>query len=568
MSELIACRVCLVFDNVQLFKLSKYELVAAYEFLTGSQISINDGLPQYLCTYCRAQLIKCMVFKNKCCNTQDTLRYMCEEQGGLTITDLLNLSKPLNLNQLTITTNTTTIDIEYNETEIKEEVEIKEEIEEPRKRRHKKKEYVEIKYEDNDLELLSYSDNEIDNTQKEFEDFNVEVIILTKEEQIQEIEARKNSFNYLNSYFKCDKCYKGFITHKTYKNHMMRHDPSRGNYVCDVCLSVWSEEKALRAHIITSHQRKYVCKLCDHVSRSTNRAKEHNKWHNGYTFDCKICGASFSKSTSQLTHIRLQHPTNNSCDICGESFLGEYGLRMHKKRAHLNVDETIEDYTKTCETCGVRFKSDDAMKRHLTYSGDGKCVPVLRPCPECGEAFESEEMLEKHAKEHPLDGTVTCFECNRSFANARSHATHVQRVHLGIKMKQPSKPGKRRPETVVCEICGKECITKATLICHQRIHSGEKPFQCSECPKKFSVYQRLQIHLRTHTGECPYKCERCPKAFKHKAALNRHSRVHTGIKPYGCAHCGKTFSQSNSMKLHVNTVHLRLPAPYRNKKNK
>ncbi|XP_038221372.1 zinc finger protein 62-like [Zerene cesonia] len=547
MTELVACRVCLV-DDVQLFKLSKYELVTAYEFLTGTQVSVNDGLPQYLCTYCRAQLIKCIVFKNKCCNTQDTLRYMYGEQGGLTNTDIRNLCKAFNLKPLSIATSNTPIDLEYTEPEIKEEVEIKEELEEPRKRRHKKaKEYVEIKFEDTDIDI-SYSDNDIDSARREFDDHNVEVIVLTKEQQLQEIEARKNSFNYLNSYFKCDKCYKGFITHKTFKNHMLRHDPSRGDYVCDVCLSVWAEEKALRAHVITSHQRKYICKLCDHVSRSTNRAKEHNKWHNGYTFDCKICGASFSKSTSQLTHIRLQHPTNNSCDICGESFLGEYGLRMHKKRAHLNVDgETNEDHTRACDACGVNFKTDDAVKRHLAYSADGKCVPALR-----------------------------------SFASARSHATHVQRVHLGIKMKQPANlyvDDKSQPVTRTINklrVVGSNVVEYTTHERQATIPTDSAPTNLlptysltkSNTRSLTNRLTRPQIHVRTHTGECPYKCDRCPKAFKHKAALNRHSRVHTGVKPYGCAHCGKTFSQSNSMKLHVNTVHLRLPAPYRNKKNK
>ncbi|XP_041983499.1 zinc finger protein 271-like, partial [Aricia agestis] len=129
-------------------------------------------------------------------------------------------------------------------------------------------------------------------------------------------------------------------------------------------------------------------------------------------------------------------------------------------------------------------------------------------------------------------------------------------------------PKKYSKKKTICEVCGKKYASQAALKYHQRVHTGERPYHCSLCPKTFTMPLFLQIHFRTHTGEKPYSCPLCPKAFSNKAALLRHDRVHTGIKPYECPKCGKAFTQSNSMKLHVKTVHLKMPAPYKSKTRK
>ncbi|KAG6463462.1 hypothetical protein O3G_MSEX013880, partial [Manduca sexta] len=151
--------------------------------------------------------------------------------------------------------------------------------------------------------------------QDEFQSVNIECITLTKEEQIAEVLARKNSVNYQNSLYKCDKCYKGFITDVTFKNHMFRHDPAAGPHACAACHTRWESARALRSHTLAAHARKFVCRACAHVTRSRHRATEHAHWHNGHTFRCKVCGSTFSKSTSYLTHLRLQHPSQHRCEL-------------------------------------------------------------------------------------------------------------------------------------------------------------------------------------------------------------------------------------------------------------
>ncbi|XP_061727231.1 zinc finger protein 626-like [Cydia pomonella] len=401
--------------------------------------------------------------------------------------------------------------------------------------------------------------------------YNIEIVKLSEEEQQKELDARKESSNYLRSAYRCERCFKGFLSHTTFENHQKKtHDPSNGRNECVLCGARFRHPAGLRKHF-ESHTLKFICKICQFMTRHRSMAVMHADFHSGKTFVCKYCGLTFNKQTTFNTHTRVQHPLENAsagtCDVCGETFTGKRGLQQHKAIAHKKL--TTPELK--CRSCLVQFENVDAKTRHKI---NNVCDPKFRPCPACGERFEDEERAKKHYQDHHVKEHYKCDQCDTTFAKKSSLAVHFERVHLKIKPKKPAfykyhQYGKGRMKirnAEICEICGKGYPDTTWLRYHQRTHTGERPYKCAQCPKSYMTPAGLQRHAVIHTGVRRWQCAECPKTFLHQSSIYTHKLVHTGEKPYVCQICSKAFTQSGSLQTHVKYVHMKLKPPPRRRR--
>ncbi|XP_063545035.1 oocyte zinc finger protein XlCOF6-like [Cydia strobilella] len=636
--ELLACRICLATDT-HLYGILEHRLENAFIDITGTTLSAWDGYPQHICVPCRALLRRASDLRARCRRAQRALKRILMLQHTITtgyIRTVDRIAEGLSL-PLSISVCPEPVLFQYDDTDdlIKEEIPllspsplpslpsppkddivVKDELpceyesnddvalselqEKPKEHKEKRKKVLR-KSKTKKTKTEQVKSRERKKTEKirdedfpAFEkEYNFDVVILSREQQIEDMASRKEKDNYMNSQFKCEKCFKGFYTEATLANHDSKHhDEAVGPHSCELCLCRFRIPAILRRHLAT-HRLRFVCQHCGFTARDRSHAMTHSKEHKGLRYECQHCGDTFKKRSTYGTHVRIQHPNQNkSCDVCGETFLGALGLALHKKKSHRQV---VEQGAAHCAQCGVCFESEYARARHTALAVQG--CQHARACALCGENFKDEPALQAHVRERHQDRQTQCQECDMTFASEASRSVHYERVHLKVKVRRClPKTGRkydRYGDHFMCEMCGKKCQNNIALKYHIRSHTGEKPHACPHCPKHYSTPVALQYHIRSHTGdkplacphcplryathkglqthllkhtgERPFKCELCGKAFTQKTMLQKHKTVHTGEKPYACDICGKAFTQSGSVHTHVKYVHKKLPAPPRNR---
>ncbi|RMC11223.1 hypothetical protein DUI87_12138 [Hirundo rustica rustica] len=188
---------------------------------------------------------------------------------------------------------------------------------------------------------------------------------------------------------------------------------------------------------------------------------------------------------------------------------------------------------------------------------DGLGFPIPKPWLDGGEGCEEEEdapgqpdrsLTLQGNQRNALDSNMS--PGGMSFRQS-SHLICHQKIHT-------------REQPYECEQCGKSFSRRSNLIRHENIHGEERPYKCGECGKGFNqrsqliIHQmihtgqrpQLIIHQMIHTGQRPYKCPECGKRFQTSSDLLLHQRIHREERPFHCPDCRKGFKQNSNLIRH------------------
>lgn len=234
--------------------------------------------------------------------------------------------------------------------------------------------------------------------------------------------------------FKCviTSCGKTFTSPSEFERHVKKH-PQDQNHTCSICDATFVDQEDLKEHNLSVEHGSRYMKMHEKCRPSGIEARN---------YQCKVCQTWFGLRLYLIQHMETDNH-DYKCQKCGLQYLQPGSRRLHIQQVHPEI-------ATTCEFCGLKMTSTQAVWGHLKTHG------IVHECQSCHRRFLHKEQVNTHMETH--DPPVQC----------------------------------------PWEGCTRQLVTKISLYFHLKTHRGDEDHKCPYCQKGFVKQKLLEAHIRTH----------------------------------------------------------------------
>ncbi|XP_041758521.2 uncharacterized protein LOC121586101 [Coregonus clupeaformis] len=327
---------------------------------------------------------------------------------------------------------------------------------------------------------------------------------------------------------------------------------------CPHCPSKFKYRSLLLRHI-GSHtgERSYPCMHCGHSYAIQSRCLQHEAFCDGVNrqkppsaslveYKCNICTKTFMKSRNLrrhiLTHTEVKPYRCKACDSC---FSRHDHLKLHQSRCKGKRQRLEVRIAKVSLTDVGR-----GWQNNLNNTDSGTQQGF--DCSICSKSFPTHSIMARHIAMSHAIRTISSFTHGKSLKRHTSVGA-CQRIYAKTKHSEKlnvTSPPSRETNRLLQRI--------------QLQYKDKRKFKCTFCPRLFKSGEQLRVHTRLHTGEKPFGCSNCGERFIRRDYLQRHLNRCKGepLDRVLCDRCGDVFSQ-DELENHLLTCVVKCKSPAR-----